>query len=289
MIIVGVDGSATSQAAVQWAACDALRMRLPLRIVHAVAPSTGQIGEYASPDLADTLLRRGRRILSEAEAFVQERCPAVEVTMQQVEGTAAAALCELAKEATEIVVGRYGLGGFDGLMPGSVSVDVAGHADCPVVVVGGELRPVYEEVVVGVNSSPVCEPALAYALDQARLRRATLRIVHASTPEAACDMDEVRAAQHQVVQDRLDAFRKEYAQVTIVEDVRSAQPVEALVEASERADLLVVGSHGLGTVGSRLFSSVSRGVLFHACCPIAAVHSWRPPTSGMRPLSPDGP
>ncbi|MET7336130.1 universal stress protein [Nonomuraea sp. NPDC005650] len=273
MIIVGVDGSATSRAAVKWAAGDAFRMRLPLRIVHAVDPSTCQIGEPANPDLADALLRRGQRILREAEALVQERSPAVEVTTQEAEGAAAPALRELAKDAIEIVVGRCGLGGFNGLLPGSVSVDLAGQACCPVVVVSGELRPVYEEVVVGVNSSLVCEPALAYAFEQARLRGATLRVVHALEPDAAYDMDEV----HRMVHDRMEALRKEYTQVTVIEDVRSAQPVDALVDASEWADLLVVGSHGLGTVGSRLFNSVSRSVLFHARCSVAAVHSWQPP------------
>ncbi|MET7339161.1 universal stress protein [Nonomuraea sp. NPDC005650] len=276
MIIVGVDGSATSRAAVKWAAGDAFRMRLPLRIVHAVDPSTCQIGE---PDLADTLRRRGQGILRESETLVQRCCPAVEVTTQEAEGAAAAALRELAEDAIEIVVGRRGLGGFNGLLPGSVSVDLAGRARCPVVVVSDEPRPVYEEIVVGVNSSQVCEPALAYAFEQARLRGARLRAVHAFAPEAAYDTDEARAEQRQVVHDRLEAFREEYVEVTAIEDVRSAQPVDALAEASERADLLVVGSHGLGTGGSRLFSSVSRGVLFHARCSVAAVHSWRPPPS----------
>ncbi|MDX3099934.1 universal stress protein [Nonomuraea angiospora] len=263
-----MDGSAASRTAVKWAAGDAFRMRLPLRIVHAVDPSTGQIGKNAIPD---ALLRRGQWILLEAEAFVRERCSAIEVTTQEAAGAPAPALRELAKGATEIVVGRCGLGGFNDLLPGSVSVDLAGRATCPVVVVSGELRPVYEEVVVGVNTSSVCEPALAYAFEQARLRGATLRAVHALAPGAAHDMDEVH--------DRLEALRKEYAQVTVIEDVRSEQPVDALADASESADLLVVGSHGLGTVGSRLFSSVSRGVLFQARCPVAAVHSWRPPAS----------
>ncbi|MGW4964077.1 universal stress protein [Nonomuraea sp. NPDC004186] len=293
MIIVGVDGSAASRTAVKWAIGDAFRMRLPLRIVHAMDPSTSQIGKNTNPDLADELLGRGQRILREAEALVQECCPAVEVTTQEAEGAAAPALRELAKDATEIVVGRCGLGGFNGLLPGSVSVDLAGQATCPVVVVSGELRPAYEEVVVGVNTSLVCEPALAYAFEQARLRGATLRAVHALAPEAAYDMHEV----HQIVHDRLEALRKQYTQVTVIEDVRSEQPVDALVDASERADLLVVGSHGLGTVGPRLFSSVSRGVLFHARCSVAAVHSWQPPTSsgswtsrhGVRSFSPGGP
>lgn len=97
--------------------------------------------------------------------------------------------------------------------------------------------------------------------------------VHAFAPEAPYDMDEVRTAQHQVVRDWLETFKKDYPQVTVVEDVQSAQPVEALTDASTRADLLVVGSHGHGATGALLLGSVSRGVLHHARCPVAVVRA----------------
>jgi nucleotide-binding universal stress UspA family protein len=278
MIIVGVDGSVTARAAVEWAANDAFRMRMPLRIVHALDRSPYQIGKYPDITLSDALLREGQRILHEAEALVRERQPTVEVTTQDVEGTPAVVLREQAKGAAELVVGSRGLGGFAGALLGSVSTQLAGHVHGPVVVVRGELRPVRGEVVAGVDDSPECEPALAYAFEQAKLRGATLRVVHAwqlpvhaFAPEAAYDMDEVRTAQHQVVRDRVEALRTGYPQVTVIEDVISAHPVDALVEASGRADLLVVGSHGRGALGSMLLGSVSRGVLHHAGCPVAVV------------------
>ncbi|MFF4615524.1 universal stress protein [Nonomuraea jabiensis] len=280
MIIVGVDGSVTSRAAVEWAANDAFRMRAPLRIVHAVDRDWYQIGKYPLPDVPDLLLREGRRILREAEALARERQPGVEVTTQNVEGMPAVVLREQAKEATELVVGSRGLGGFAGALLGSVSTHVAGHVHGPVVVVRGEQRPVHGEVVAGVDDSPECEPALAYAFEQAKLRGATLRVVHAwqlpvhaFAPEVIHDMDEVRTAQHQVVRDRVEVARKEYAQVTVVEDIISAHPVDALVTVSEHADLLVVGSHGHGALGSMLVGSVSRGVLHHAHCAVAVVRA----------------
>ncbi|MEV0354150.1 universal stress protein, partial [Nonomuraea sp. NPDC050680] len=124
-----------------------------------------------------------------------------------------------------------------------------------------------------------CEPALAYAFRQAQLRGAALRVVHAWQPVhvfasgVPYDMDDVRNAQHQIVHDRVATFTKEYPQVTVVEDVQPAQPVEVLADASARADLLVVGSHGHGTVGALLLGSVSRGVLHHTRCPVAVVHA----------------
>ncbi|MFI7700622.1 universal stress protein [Nonomuraea sp. NPDC049480] len=280
MIIVGVDGSVPSRAAVEWAANDAFRMRMPLRIVHAVDRDWYQVGKYPIPMVPDALLREGRRILREAEALVHERQPTVEVTTQDVEGTPGMVLREQAKDAAELVVGSRGLGGFASALLGSVSMHVAGHVHAPVVVVRGELRPAHGEVVAGVDDSPECEPALAYAFEQAKLRGATLRVVHAwqlpvhaFAPEAAYDMDEVRRAQHQVVRDRVEAARKDYPQVTVIEDTVSAHPVDALVEASGRVDLLVVGSHGRGAVGSMLLGSVSHGVLHHARCPVAVVRA----------------
>ncbi|MGI5291914.1 universal stress protein [Nonomuraea polychroma] len=280
MIIVGVDGSPNARTAVEWAADDAFRMRLPLRIVHAVDRSPYQIGKYPNVALPDVLLGEGRRILDEAEALARERQPTVEVETRDIEGAPAVVLREQAMEAAEMVVGSRGLGGFAGALLGSVSMHVAGHVHCPVVVVRGELRPVRGEIVAGVDDSPECEPALAYAFEQAKLRGSALRVVHAwqlpvhaFAPEAAYDMDEVRAAQHRIVRDRVEALRKDYPEVRVVEEALSAHPVDALTDASERADLLVVGSHGRGALGSLLLGSVSRGVLHHAHCPVAVVRA----------------
>ncbi|GAA3222915.1 hypothetical protein GCM10020216_035490 [Nonomuraea helvata] len=142
MIIVGVDGSVASRAAVEWAADDALRMKEPLRIVHVVDRSPYQVGRYSDIALPDVLQREGQRVLREAEALVHERQPSIEVATQEAEGAPAVVLREQAKDATEIVVGSRGLGGFAGALLGSVSTHVAGHAHCPVVVVRGEHRPV---------------------------------------------------------------------------------------------------------------------------------------------------
>ncbi|MEV4476584.1 universal stress protein [Nonomuraea sp. NPDC049504] len=280
MIVVGVDGSVIARAAVEWAANDAFRMRVPLRIVHAVDRTPYQIHKFPTPWLPDALAGEGQRILREAAALARERQPSIEVTTQDVEGLPAAVLREQDKEATEIVVGCRGRGGFAGALLGSVSVHVAGQARCPVVVVRGDHRPVRGEVVVGVDDSPECEPALAYAFEQARLRGATLRVlhawqlpVHAFAPEAAYDLDEVREAQHRLVSDRVRVFASDYPEVKVVEEAPSAHPVDALTTASGQADLLVVGSHGRGGLGSALLGSVSRGVLHHARCPVAVVRA----------------
>ncbi|MER6945378.1 universal stress protein [Nonomuraea sp. NPDC000554] len=282
MIVVGVDGSAAARAAVEWAADDALRMRVPLRIVHAVDRSPYQIGKFPTADWPDALLRQGHRVLADAAAVARDRQPEIDVTTRLLEGPPALVLREQADDATgpadEVVIGTRGHGGFTGALLGSVSAHVAGQARSPVVVVRAEPHPVRGRIVVGVDDSPECEPALAYAFRQASLRGSELRAlhawqlpVHAFAPEIAYDMDEVSQAQYRVVRDRVEAMEKEYPQVTVVEDVQSAHPVDALGAASEEADLVVVGSHGRGTLGSVLLGSVSRGVLHHAHCAVAVV------------------
>ncbi|MEV0147186.1 MULTISPECIES: universal stress protein [unclassified Nonomuraea] len=279
MIIVGVDGSPHSRAAVEWAADDALRMHQPLRVVHAVDRSPYQIAKFPAAQWPDALMRGGEQALAEALAVARERQPSVETSTRLVEGPPAIVLRDEAAGAAELVVGNRGLGGFAGALLGSVSVHVAGQVRCPVVVVRGETDRRHDRIGAGVDDSPECEPALAYAFEQARLRGCAIRAVYAWYMPvyafAPCpnDMDAIREAAHQIVTDRLERFKKEYPQVTVEEDVRAAHPVDALRQASTESDLLVVGSHGHGALASTLVGSVSRGILHHADCPVAVVRA----------------
>ncbi|TYB56946.1 universal stress protein [Nonomuraea sp. PA05] len=280
MIIVGVDGSVASRAALEWAAGDAVRRGLPLRIVHVVDTSWYQVGKRPDAVLPDTVLDAGRQVLRDFEALARERQPGAEVSTELVRGQPTEALRAQTESAAELVVGSRGLGGFAGALLGSVSMHLAGHVHCTVVVVHGEHLPAAGEVVVGVDDSPECEAALAYAYEQAELRGATLRAlhawqlpVHAYAPEVPYDLDEVRATRIQLVRDRLKDAGRDHPRISVIEDVQCAHPVDALTTAAEHADLLVVGSHGRGAVESALLGSVSRNVLHHARCPVAVVRT----------------
>ncbi|MFG1755064.1 universal stress protein [Streptosporangium sandarakinum] len=279
-VIVAVDGSPDAARAVRWAADDAFRRRLPLRLVHVVERGPYDIPRFSAPEWPGTLVVSGRRVLEEAENQARARQPTLEVTTELIEGSRTRSLCEQAADAAQIVLGSRGLGGFASALLGSVSTYVAGHVRCPVVVVrpgGEEYR---REVVVGVDDSPQSDPALAYAFEQARARGCPLRAVHAwqlpvhaFAPDVTYDMDEVRRYQDRMVREKLTAWREKLPEVQVIEDVSSAHPVDALVEASADADLVVVGSRGMGTIGSAILGSVSRGVLHHARCPVAVVRA----------------
>ncbi|MFC4061771.1 universal stress protein [Planomonospora corallina] len=280
IIVAGTDGSPAAAAAVEWAADDAGRRGMPLRIVCAVERWPHEIVRFPDPDLGDALNRAAEKVLAEAEAVALRRRPGLEVTTRVLQGSPAMVLREQAESAAGLVMGSRGLGGFAGAVLGSVSMHVAGHVHRPVVVVRSVPQEARGEVAVGFDDSPACEPALGYAFEQAALRGAGVRAVyawqlpvHAFAPEVVYDVDEIRAGQQRVAEARLQGWRQRYPQVPVVEDVRQGHPVEALTEVSGGTDLVVVGSHGRGAVGAVLLGSVSRGVLHHARCPVAVVRS----------------
>jgi nucleotide-binding universal stress UspA family protein len=113
-------------------------------------------------------------------------------------------------------------------------------------------------IVVGVDASPGALRALAWAADEARLRLASLQVVHAH--------------QAQALEGLLDEMGETVegidVQRTVVED---RSPAEAPVELSADADLLVVGSRGRGGFTSLLLGSVSHAAVLHAMCPVVVI------------------
>ncbi|MBD3143700.1 universal stress protein [Microbispora bryophytorum] len=278
-IVVGTDGSPAATAAVRWAADDAARRGCPLRFVSVVDHWAYGIPKFPVSG-GDPLTAHAERALSAAEAVARERQPDVEISTEIIEGIPSRVLRDKAKEAVEIVLGSRGFGGFAGLVIGSVSTHVAGQARCPVVVVRPGWTGERGEIVVGVDDSPECEPALAYAFEQARAHGDTLRAMHAwhlpahpLAPEITYDVDEVREAHQRVTREKLSDPWRRYPEVPVRSEIAYGHPVDALVQASRASGLLVVGSHGRGAVGSAMLGSVSRGVLHHAECPVAVVRS----------------
>jgi nucleotide-binding universal stress UspA family protein len=278
VIVVGADGSAGGTAAVEWAADDAARAKAPLRIVFAVDREPHQIVKYPIPDLGDTLNRSAEKVLGEAEMTARKRRPDLDITTEVSQDAPAVMLRAQAEDAAEVVVGSRGLGGFARAVMGSVSIHVAGQAHGPVVVVRSSPDTTHGEIVVGIDDSTACEAAIAYAFEQAGLRASTLRAVYvwqlpvnAYVAEFGYDPERVSALHRQIAADKLQPWREKYPQVTVIEDVYSAHPVDALTDASERADLVIVGSHGRGAIGSVVLGSVSRGVLHHARSAVAVV------------------
>ncbi|MFF5213084.1 universal stress protein, partial [Streptosporangium sp. NPDC000396] len=271
-IVVGADGSPSSQAAVEWAVDDAVRRGCALRIVHVSEMWPYDIPLQTPPSFRDSMAEYCQGVLDAAADLARERAPRVEVSASLEMGKTVEVLRREAEDAEQVVVGSRGLGGFTGLLLGSVSLALAGHVAAPVVVVRGSRAQTYGEIAVGFDGSAHSAAALEHAFEEAARRGARLRAVHAWQmpvvgPGATVYtplIEEILAGEQRLTQDALAPWREKYPQVEIKETVICGHPVRALCEASATADLAVVGSHGLGAIGSAVLGSVSHGVLHHA-------------------------
>lgn len=280
-IVAGVDGSASASNAVGWAAAEAARHGVPLRLVHAyLLPERGyRAAALSGPEVRQAFERQGRQWLDEAAAVARATAPEVEVATSVVVDQPAAALIAESCRARQVVLGSRGLGGFSGLLVGSVAVAVAAHGRSPVVVVRDEYRE-DGPVVVGVDGSRSSEEAIGFAFEEASLRAAPLTAVlawaahlsdHTYRPRFAVDRTRVEEEQSQVLAERLAGWRERYPDVRVERLVRHDRPVRALLDLAEDARLLVVGSHGMGGFTGMLLGSTSQALVYHAPCPLAVV------------------
>jgi nucleotide-binding universal stress UspA family protein len=281
-IIVGADGSEHSLRAVEWAAEEAARRGLPLRIVHAVAPWL-----YDTPvdprlgAVRKWLLTSGEEVVEEAIATARACDGDIAVEGEAVPGGAARALLVEARDATMIVLGSHGVGTVAGLLLGSTALQVVAHAPVPTMVVRRLEPAVRREIAVGVDGSAAGEAAVAFAFEEAGLRKARLRAIHVwSDPDVAgtgemmplvYDPQIVAEDQIRRLGESLAMWREKYPEIQLVSEVVHGRPVRILAGASTRADLLVVGSRGRGGFAGLVLGSVSHGLLHHAHCPLAVV------------------
>jgi nucleotide-binding universal stress UspA family protein len=137
-IIVGIDGSAHSRHALEWAVTEAALRGAPLTVLtvhHAVAGYQGGAVVYPEDhNLADQALKAAQQETDEVLGRPGVSRPP-SVTVRAIGGIPAQELLAAAADADMIVVGSRGAGGFRKLRMGSVSSHVTYHARCPVVVI----------------------------------------------------------------------------------------------------------------------------------------------------------
>ncbi|MDL9945777.1 universal stress protein [Gordonia sp. ABSL11-1] len=283
-ILVGVDGSDASNAAVRWAATAATIENVDLKLVGVYDISTSNYapGLIIPQDVVDAIKQDATDAVHAAAELAKEAAPGVSVQTTLVEGDAARALLELGKDAGTIVLGTRGLGSIKGLFLGSVSTSVAAHFHGRVVVVAGAGGD--GAVVVGVDDSPVSDAAVAEAFRQASLRNATLVAVHTWTPldvdalhGYGIDPDEIaRMSQDAVeaVAERLAGYTADYPDVVVERVVIPEEPAKAVLDAADDgAQLIVVGSRGRGGFKGLLLGSTSQKILHQADRPVMVVRS----------------
>ena len=285
-VVVGVDGSPSSDLALDWAVKECARRGLPLHIIHAfphgypmtntgIGYSTGSVRQRADSVRTDAIVRAHR---ANPELVTTWSDPAL---------GAAPALVSASDSADTVVVGASSRNA-GGLLLGAISVQVAAHARCPVVVVhdtSATSAPEGAPVVVGVDGSALSKNAIAYAYAQASARGVGLTVVHGwwleyvegSSTSTIWSVDWQKFAEEEqaLVAESLAGWQEKYPDVEVRRHSVRGVPVEALVRQSENACLVVVGTRGRGGFAGLLLGSVSQGVMHKAHCPVAIVRGPR--------------
>jgi nucleotide-binding universal stress UspA family protein len=280
MVVVGVDGSPAAKAALQWAVREAALRNASLLLVYAMSPSIPTTGPQTPPGVAQWQKQHGRRIIDDALKIADEsgkhgRQAAIDSEL--VFSGAVSGLVDLSKEAELIVIGGTGRGGLRSRALGSISSALVQHAQCPVAVIRDAdpptPHPARAPVLVGVDGSPSSELATALAFYEASLRNVGLVALHACSDGSLLTFPDrewpaMKSTAELALADRLESWRRKYPGVAVRPVVVPDEPARRLLQHSETAQLIVVGSHGRGGYVGMLVGAVAAAVVQSSQIPV---------------------
>ncbi|WP_431682244.1 universal stress protein [Kitasatospora sp. KL5] len=275
-IVVGVDADDPASPALAWAADEAVRRGLPLRLVHAVPPTGRDVRGFDEGQYRVALHEAGEAALGEARLAIEERYSGLDVSVVLADGQPGQVLCRRAANAEMIVLGSRGLSRIEEILSTySVTVPVTAQATCPVVVIRETEHTTQDPpfLVVGVDGSGGSAAAIDHAFDSAERRGAELHAVwvwHAPTIlpiDKETALQEIRRQLHAATAGRTAL----HPDVRVTHHVVTGHPVEELAKASEHALALIVGRRGHGGFTGLRLGSVPHGLLRRAICPLVTV------------------
>lgn len=262
-IVVGVDGSAPSLSALDWAVRRSRDSRIPLHLVHVVDDEWGQVGgDYAERELA-----AGTLVLDEAARAARDRLPDVDVTATVLRGSPAWELIGAARAGDLLVVGTHKTGYLRGRALGTRSIVVSSGAPCTVVVVPEESVSLRRGVIVGVGPGTMWHDAVAHGAHEAASLNQDLTLLYCNpVPEDSLG-DASSPARHVLAE--ASALATTIApHLTVRSRVSRRGPAEALLDASRDASLLVVGVSRRNPVNAGFLGSVTHDVLVNINAPV---------------------
>ncbi len=282
-ILVGVDESASSDAAICWATAEAAMRGMPLTLVHAIPPVVatwpmgpmhGNITEWQSNNAQDVLEQAAKTVQSCAAATELPR-----VDTRVLREAIVPALVEASEDKQMIVVGRRGSGALDRLLLGSVSARLLHHARCPVAVIPSEERSAPDRdapVLLGIDGSPASEAATTLAFDEASRRGVDLVALHAWSdvavfPILGMDWRKYESEGEEILGERLAGWQEQYPDVRVQRRLVCDRPARWLLRESRHVQLVVVGGRGRGGFAGMALGSVSSAVAQSAEVPVIVV------------------
>lgn len=282
-IVVAVDGSAASNTAVEWAAREAVMRAASVTLMHVIepvvvnwpiAPMQGSITEWQQQNAHQVITHAQKAFYA---GIGEAQAPSMHTEVRA--GTAVSELTDASTQAQMIVVGNRGMGAVERVILGSVSSGLLHHAHCPVTVVHAEeTHPVdpTSPVLLGIDGSPASEGATTLAFDEASRRGVDLVALHAWSdvpvfPIFGMDWRRFEDEGHEVLGERLAGWNEQYPDVRVQRRIVADQPARWLIEESQQAQLVVVGSHGRGGFAGMLLGSVSSAIAQAARVPVIVV------------------
>jgi nucleotide-binding universal stress UspA family protein len=281
-VLVCVDGSAASDAAVAWGTREAIMRKLPITLMHAVPPvvvgwPVGQL--YA--DMPEWQQDDAQRVIDQARETLGAGLSGAEppeIRTEVVYSNVVPSLIDASRDAWMMVAGSEGLGAMGRLLLGSVTTGLVHYAHCPVAVVHSEAAAVDTNapVLLGIDGSPASEAATALAFDEASRRGVELRALHVWSdvgvfPVLGMDWRDREREGHEILAERLAGWQEQYPDVRVERLLFCDKPSQWLLKESERAQLVVVGSRGRGGFPGMLLGSVSSAVAQSARVPVLVV------------------
>ena len=250
----------------------------PLTLVHMFKTYVPTFPQIPMPSgVAEWQEDDGRKVLEQAVKIAEDAVAAdhkVSIASEVRGSPPVPTLVEMSEEAEMIVVGSNGRGAFGRVLLGSVSSGVVHGAKCPVAVIRAEAShtPPSDQapVLVGIDCSPASELALAIAFEEASFRGVELTALHAWSDAAVYQLpwvDWPEEAERSLAE-YLAGWRERYPDVTVNRLLVLDHPGRALIEESESAQLVVVGSHGRGGVAGMLLGSVGNAVVHSVHAPV---------------------
>jgi nucleotide-binding universal stress UspA family protein len=284
-VLVGVDGSPGSEAALRWACREAELRPATVTALAAWTPDgrPRRIFHLAAQADAGGLMAAAHALVDTTISRVRQDYPAVDITATARQGEPVTVLLEAAAHADLVVVGARESGVMRRLAAGSVSQGVMHFSPVPVVVARepsdlGAARKA--AVVVGVDGSALSLAALRWAAGEAAIRQVPLRVVHSwggfdpiYSDLLLSSEEVVRRAAGMLLDEAVKLELDGVPAADIRPVIASDAPAVALLRESRGAQLLVVGSRGHGGFVGLALGSVSHQCVLHAACPVAVIRS----------------
>lgn len=283
-VVVGVDGSDAALGAAGWAANVAVDYGAPLILLHAVPRLSWHFVDTEPPAELDGSAA-GDQVLAAAETALRSEFPDLDIRTTKIKGAVATALADASQSARLLVVGT---GAGDHRALGGHVVRIAHQAQCPVVVWRAPVakrtgKPL--PVVVGVDDSDAAARAVPAAFEIAKALHAPLTVAHMWELDAAVGMGDLggegnmdwsllevlETQQRGRVQELVEPVARSFPNAHVTDVFRDISPTKGLIDLSQEAQLVVVGSHGRGSLAATLLGSVSQNLIHHAECPVLVV------------------